>query len=255
MSGIFISYRRDDSDIAAGRLADGLSEIFGPKSIFRDVESLELGENYERALNHALDCCAVLLAVIGPKWMTITDENGHSRLEEPQDWVRMEIAAALERQIPVIPVLISGTQMPREADLPNDLRPLLKHQACEFSDHHWKQDLELLAQALENLIHLPSLAPLRAPPVALGVVKLVGSKQRIPMISPQITILIDNREISRMKWSDDITLEIQPGHHTICGTATLNSSNTLSFDLLPGETKMFLIGGGRLTGILKIESM
>src|SRR3982074_658286 len=149
MAGVFISYRRSDSDVAAGRLADDLMEIFGRGAIFRDVDTLEPGEDYTTALDHALDSCGVLIAVIGSRWSNITDDNGRRRLEDPTDWVRTEIRRALERGIRVIPVLISAT-MPQEKDIPADLKPLLKRQALEVSDRHWKQDVDFLAQALEK---------------------------------------------------------------------------------------------------------
>lgn len=150
MAGVFISYRRNDSDVAAGRLADNLMEIFGRDAIFRDLDTLEAGENYVNALDHALDSCVALIALIGPRWSNITDDAGHRRLENPADWVRIEIRRALERGIRVIPVLISAV-MPQEADVPTDLKPLLQRQALDVSDRHWRQDVELLAQALERV--------------------------------------------------------------------------------------------------------
>jgi hypothetical protein len=123
IAGVFVSYRRDDSDVAAGRLADDLSEIFGPDSIFRDVDNLEPGEDYEDALDRALDSCVALIAMIGPRWSSITTNVGLRRLEDPKDWVHAEISRALARGVRVIPVLISGTIMPREAEVPVDLKP------------------------------------------------------------------------------------------------------------------------------------
>jgi hypothetical protein len=158
MAGIFISYRRDDSDVAAGRLADDLSEIFGPKSVFRDVDSLYPGQDYENALESALDYCAVLLAVIGPRWSTIATEEGQRRLEEPTDWVRAEISRALARGIPVIPVLISGTNMPPNAELPIDIKPLLRRQGFPLDDRYWKHQLAVLALALEQVPGITSRA-------------------------------------------------------------------------------------------------
>jgi hypothetical protein len=150
MAGVFISYRRSDSDVAAGRLADDLTEIFGRNAIFRDVDTLEPGENYVTALDHALDSCAAVIAMIGPRWSDVTDTAGRRRLEDPNDWVRVEIKRSLERGIRVIPVLISAT-MPPAANIPADLQGLLQRQALEISDRHWKQDIELLAQVLEKV--------------------------------------------------------------------------------------------------------
>lgn len=159
MSGIFVSYRRSDSDVAAGRLADDLSEIFGRDSIFRDVDTLDPGEDYESALDQALDSCAALIVVIGPRWSAVTDHDGRRRLDDPKDWVRLEISRALKRGIRVIPVLISAT-MPSETETPADLAPLLRRQAFEFSDRHWRQDVELLARALEKVKGIAKSAPI-----------------------------------------------------------------------------------------------
>lgn len=168
MGGIFISYRRNDSDVAAGRLADDLSAIFGAANIFRDIDSLHPGQDYEEALDSALESCAVLIAVIGPRWSTITNKEGQRRLEDPTDWVCTEISRALARGIYVIPVLISGTNMPQDQEVPDSLKPLLKRQGIELDDRHWKQELVVLAQALEKLPGMTSRAPL---PATTGQVK------------------------------------------------------------------------------------
>ncbi len=166
MAGVFISYRRSDSDVAAGRLADDLSEIFGRDSIFRDVDTLEAGEDYTKALDHALDSCVALIAMIGPRWSDVTDDAAHRRLDDPRDWVRMEISRALDRGVRVIPILISAA-MPSETDVPADLKPLLQRHALELTDRHWRQDIDLLAQALEKIPGFSKRvsAPTRAVPV------------------------------------------------------------------------------------------
>ena len=161
MSGVFISYRRTDSDVAAGRLADDLSEILGPGRVFRDIDSLEAGEDFPRALDRALDSCSAVIALIGPRWSNAVNDKGDRRLDDPKDWVRLEIARALERDIRVIPVLVSAT-MPRELELPPDLAPLLRRHAVELTDRHWKQDVEELAQALERI---PGFGTRGLPPV------------------------------------------------------------------------------------------
>src|SRR5690349_23847305 len=117
MSGVFISYRRTDSDVAAGRLADDLTEIFGPGRVFRDIDSLQAGEDFPRALERALDSCSAVIALIGPHWSSVVDDKGARRLDAPGDWVRLEIARALQRDIRVIPVLLATT-MPKESELP-----------------------------------------------------------------------------------------------------------------------------------------
>jgi len=255
MAGVFISYRRDDSDVAAGRLADDLSEILGADSIFRDIDKLEPGEDYEEALDRALDSCVALIAMIGPRWSSIATDVGLRRLEDPKDWVRAEISRALARGVRVIPVLISGTIMPREAEVPVDLKPLLKRQAFEVSDRHWKQDLDLLAQALQKIPGIAGRAPILVSlPTSTGKVKLVGSNQWF-LISPQIVIFIDDKEVTRLKLSDQVTVEVESGPHTIFGKMALNSSNTETFDLKPEQTQTFSVSVARATGRLKIEPL
>jgi TIR domain len=165
MASVFISYRRGDTDIAAGRLADDLAAIFGRAMIFRDIDTLEAGEDYVTALEHALDSCAVLLAVIGPRWTGAIGENSASRLAEPNDWVRLEISHALKRGIRVIPVLVSA-DMPKETEVPEDLKPLLRRQAFEVMDRHWRSDVELLADVIK-----------RSPGIATQPVAPPGSAQ------------------------------------------------------------------------------
>jgi TIR domain len=138
VSGVFISYRRQDSDIAAGRLAENLSDVFGPASVFRDIDNIDPGADYEVTLERVLDSCTVLLALIGPRWSSISDEGGYRRLDDPTDWVRAEISRALVRGIRVIPILISGASMPLENELPAELSALAKRQALELDDRHWE---------------------------------------------------------------------------------------------------------------------
>jgi hypothetical protein len=106
------------------------------------------------ALARALDSCVALIAVIGPSWSTIADERGRRRLDDPDDWVRREIGEALRRGIRVIPVALTSA-MPREDELPPDLQPLVRRQAAQVSDRHWRQDVESLAKSLETV---PGLA-------------------------------------------------------------------------------------------------
>lgn len=164
MGGVFISYRRTDSDVAAGRLADDLTEILGPGRVFRDIDSLEAGENFPRALERALDSCTVVIALIGPRWSTVVNDKGERRLDDTKDWVRLEIARALARDIRVIPVLVSTT-MPKEAELPADLAPLLMRNAVDLTDRHWKQEVQELAQALQRI---PGFSGPTAAPAAKG---------------------------------------------------------------------------------------
>jgi len=101
-AGIFISYRRDDSRHVAGRLADDLAQAFGPESIFRDIEGISLGLDFTQSLDAAMAACSVMLVLIGPNWLTIQNAQGQRRLDQPEDWIRQEIATALRRNVRVV---------------------------------------------------------------------------------------------------------------------------------------------------------
>ena len=148
MSGIFISYRREDSAGWTGRLSEHLRERFGPESIFMDIDTIQPGTDFTEVLQTAVSSCDVLLAMIGPEWATATDKSGKPRLEDPADWVRTEIAAALKRKIRVIPVLVGGASVPTIDQLPDDLDALAQRQAHELTDKRWSYDVEQLVKTL-----------------------------------------------------------------------------------------------------------
>jgi hypothetical protein len=147
---IFISYRRADSEGYAGWLFDQLSPRFGTRNIFRDVVSIHPGDNFARKIEESVQACDALLALIGPQWLTIKDEQGRLRLEDPNDYVRLEIAAALARDIRVIPILVQGASMPEAAALPENLKPLALRNAIELSSTRFHMDVEPLIDAIEQ---------------------------------------------------------------------------------------------------------
>src|SRR5437762_2642421 len=112
---IFISYRRDETAYPAGWLYDRLSGHFGHGQIFKDIDSIQLGDDFVEVITTAVGSCDVLLALIGEQWLTITDEHGTARLDNPKDFVRLEIEAALTRNVRVIPILVAGARMPRHS--------------------------------------------------------------------------------------------------------------------------------------------
>lgn len=152
MSGIFISYRREDSRSAAGRLTDFLERDFGTEEIFRDVETLEPGVDFEVAIRKALARCKLVLVLIGPRWLSVTDAQQRRRLDKEDDWVRLEIQIALQRNIPVIPVLVDGATPPDAQDLPDALRPLARREAQELTDKRWDYDVGQLAAVIERIL-------------------------------------------------------------------------------------------------------
>lgn len=154
---IFLSYRRGDVGGHAGRLSDALVQRLGARNVFQDVTAITPGQDFETAIDRALDDCDAFLAVIGPGWLTASTPDGAPRLFEADDYVRLELARALERDIPVVPVLVGGSSLPVVARLPDDLRPLVLRQSVTLRDESWHQDVEGLMRSLRG----ESAAPTR----------------------------------------------------------------------------------------------
>jgi hypothetical protein len=164
MQGIFISYRRQDSQSAAGRLADSLKEHLPEAAVFRDVETIEAGVDFVDAINAALESCGVLLAVIGPRWISIQDDAGQRRLDDPNDYTRLELATGLGRSdVRVIPVLVDGAAMPAVETLPDDLKALARRNALELTDKRWEYDVSQLVATLRHALGLTPQAPAPTP--------------------------------------------------------------------------------------------
>ena len=155
MRAIFISYRRGDAEGQAGRLFDDLATQFGKGSVFMDVAGIEPGRDFRRAIDEQLASCGVLLALIGKSWLDAKDELGRRRLDDPTDFVRLETASALKRDIPVIPVLVQGASMPRAEQLPPDLAELAYRNAVELTHARWDSDVHVLVKALHPHMELP----------------------------------------------------------------------------------------------------
>ena len=150
MPVIFISYRREDSAGHAGRLFDRLREQFGKDRVFLDVVGIEAGVDFVETIDKAVGSCDVLLAVIGREWLTCCDKQGRRRLDDPNDFIRAEISAALNRNVRVVPVLVEGAEMPPPDALPEELKRLTRRQAVELRDSRWDADVEALISALER---------------------------------------------------------------------------------------------------------
>lgn len=151
MNGIFVSYRRSDAGGYAGRLRDHLSTRF-PDVVFQDVDDILDGEIFSQAIERNLADCRIGLVVIGPTWVSCRDEAGNRRLDDPGDWVRLEVASLLRRNIRVVPVLVGGAKLPDRAELPEELRPLLDRAARELRDTAWESDVALLVKNLHAML-------------------------------------------------------------------------------------------------------
>src|SRR4030095_295099 len=139
MATIFLSYRREDSAAHAGRLYDRLSAHFGKANVFMDIDTIDLGEDFVEAITKTVGACDVLIALIGRQWLTAADAEGRRRLEKSDDFVRMEIAAALERNIRVVPALVGGASMPAAEGLPQPLAKLATRNGLQISDERFHQ--------------------------------------------------------------------------------------------------------------------
>jgi hypothetical protein len=148
MPAIFISYRRDDAEGEAGRLFDDLTAQFGAESIFMDVVDIEPGRDFRKVIDQNVSSCGVLLAMIGKGWIDARDDAGRRRLDDPKDFVRLETASALKRDIPVIPVLVHGASMPPAEQLPEELKELAYRNAVELTHARWESDVQVLIKAL-----------------------------------------------------------------------------------------------------------
>ena len=151
-SRIFISYRRDDTAYAAGWLFDRLVDEFGPEQVFKDMDSIALGDDFVDAITAAVSSTDVLLALIGDKWLGMVDEHGERRLDDPDDFVRLEIEAALERDVRVIPILVEGARMPRSEELPRSVAALARRQALELTSSRFSSDTRTLLSVLEKTL-------------------------------------------------------------------------------------------------------
>jgi hypothetical protein len=151
MAGTFISYRREDAAGYAGRLRESLERKLGSARVFRDVDTLRPGQDFVQAIEARLADCAVMLAVIGREWTGARDLAGNRRLDEPFDFVRIEIAAALARpNVLVVPVLVEGASMPATSELPDNLKALARRHAVSVRDETWDADVDRLVNVIET---------------------------------------------------------------------------------------------------------
>ena len=149
---IFINYRRDDSEAWTGRLGDRLREVFKPDQIFMDVDSIAPGLDFVTVLDEQVAQCDVMLVIIGKGWIDARDASGVLRLDNVDDFVRIEIASALKRQKRVIPVLVGGAALPRADDLPEEIRPLVRRNAVRLTHERFRSDTQGLIDAVQKAL-------------------------------------------------------------------------------------------------------
>lgn len=228
---IFISYRRSDSAAASGRIYDRLCVAFGEKAVFKDVDVIPPGANYPSLLNEAIAHCDVLLAIIGSHWLTVVESNGQRRLDNPDDFVRIEIEAGLKRDtVLVIPILVDDAGMPSTGDLPESLRPLYyRNAAIVRNDPDFNRDIGRLITTIWDY-YPPSddeLPAVIAPPPSVHIPTPTKTKFVLPWTGILVGVLIVISVLATLRLMDRIVERINDNNATataIVMTRTVSSS-------------------------------
>ena len=200
-NAIFISYRRSDSNDVSGRIYDRLVATFGAAAVFKDVHSIPYGVDFPTYIRQQLGRCKVLLAVIGPTWLTV-ERQGQRRLDDPADWVRIEIQTALENEgITVIPVLVGGGDRLSEANLPDGLGPLAKLNSAQARpDPDFHIDMTRLVRRLDAIVgnsHNEQSSAAVAKPLSLAqTLELEDLKQQLAMLTQQYQACADEARLT-----------------------------------------------------------
>jgi len=236
---IFICYRREDSVGHTGRLFDRLVQHYGRERVFMDLDAIAPGEDFIDAIQRRVWACDVELVVIGPGWTRAADTTGRRRLEDPDDFVRLEVLAALSREVRVIPVLVGGATMPVAADVPETLRPLVRRQAFELSDRSFHDSVSRLIAALDT----PPAGTRKAPAPPVGT----------PMSSPRRGDLWCDVDVSFEESFDGVEKELDIGGRrvTLAIPPGVDSGGTLR---LQGEGEPIAEGGaGDLYAVITVR--
>jgi hypothetical protein len=187
---IFINYRRDDSIGTAGRLHDRLAQAFGRKNLFMDVDHIPAGVDFVIHLNNQVSGCDIFLAIIGPNWLNARDDHGQPRLDNPDDFVVVEIAAALARNICVIPVLVDGAPVPRADELPDAIKSLVRRNAVEVRNTQFGRDAEALVEKIREAVGSPRPATGLWPSLASAATRLMGPRRWRSVVASVAPLLV-----------------------------------------------------------------
>jgi hypothetical protein len=233
-ASLFVSYRRQDTAGHAGRLVDRLRQEFGRDQVFMDID-IPVGVNFVEHIDRTIGAADVLIVLIGDDWLALRDDREGRRLDDPSDFVRSEIRAALQRGLVVIPVLVERASMPRHRDLPEDIRRLSQLNALELSDSRWDYDVGLLVAQLRTLVvqRVPDRVQPPAPQrsrVGARVGAVVGVAVLLAVIGVGV-------------WAVT-TLRGEPGCEPGAGTATISLSPATG----PAGTEILVTGRGFAPG-------
>jgi hypothetical protein len=224
---VFISYRRQDTSGMAGRLYDQLAARFGDDQVFMDVDTLAPGVDFAEVITQAVSACQVLLAVIGPQWLTAGDKDGRRRLNRPDDLVRLEIAAALKRDIHVIPILVQGAVMPRRQELPDNLAGLVRRNALLLRHESFRSDVDKLLAAIELTLGRPVATARVSSGPAGAVPKAVEAADIVPLPS-MVRVLRHDQDVNGVAFSPDGWLLATASHDRTARVWEVASGQQLS---------------------------
>jgi pterin-4a-carbinolamine dehydratase len=181
---VFISYRRADSSAASRWLAQTIARTFGATRVFIDTESIRMGDDWPARIDRALASATILIPIIGSNWLKIADDNGRRRLDKPDDWVCNEIGHALRAKLSIIPLLLSGTPMPKRDALPEAIANLARFQGVEIRDTRWESDLANVLDSLDRLgLKRRSANPIRYPKPILNLKELTAQELASALVS------------------------------------------------------------------------
>ena len=195
--GIFLSYRREDAAPYARLLQFQLRERLPDTRIFMDLDSIDAGLDFAEVIREAVDSCAVLVALIGRQWATITDDAGLRRLDDPDDLVCFELRAALERGVRVIPVLVDGAKPLRQEQLPAQLRNLARLNALELSYVRYEYDADRLLDLIKRVFDMASGTKVVSEPPARVNVGTLAAHHDIPSGSALGPAVHKDAEVSK----------------------------------------------------------
>ena len=256
MSGIFISYRRSDSPDATGRIYDRLVSEFGKVQVFKDVDSIPLGRDFRGLLNEIVGECGVMLAIVGPHWSEARDPAGQRRLDDVDDFVRIELETALARDIPVVPVLVGHAQLPVGSDLPGTLAPLVFRQSIEVRpDPDFHNDATRLVTALRAILD-PAAAPEQAAAAIARPTPAGGnqSSRRLGWIVASVAIVgMALLAVPAMRYLRETSPPELPEIRTDIGTPATSQPD--SFALSPDGRQIVFVASGDGASRLWLRSL
>jgi hypothetical protein len=251
MPQIFISYRHGDSKPYVGRIYDRLVTMYDEKEVFRDVDSIKVGESFLQAIEEAQASCDALIAVIGPDWLTARDDEGRLRLEDPHDTVRREIETALAREMTVVQALVGGARKPDKQALPGRLTELYERKEIHVGDERFDEDMSRLVEAIGGAFGDVRVAMGESFAAAITLGMMSPVEMFLVVVDQEIvggfgaTKIVLSRE-ERAKLWNPIKTRVREGVHTISVSTSRSGipsqcSNEVSFRLKGGQELSFHI--------------